>query len=118
MKKIKCPHCQSEKNKKFGKLKTKRGPTQKYKCKDCDKIFTKRTGTINYRKRKQHLREQITKRYCEKQSLRAIARTLNASYPTVVKYFRENNDFSRQANKKRLGKGLITSYVEFDQLET
>ena len=52
MKKIKCLHCQSEKNKKFGKLKTKRGSTQKYKCKDCDKIFTKRTGTINYRKRK------------------------------------------------------------------
>ena len=118
MKKQKCPHCQSENLRKRGLHKTKRGSTQKYQCKDCSKIFTKRTGTINYRKRKQHLRDQITNRYCEKQSLRGLARTMNASYPTIVKYFRENAELAREANKKRLGKGLVTSYVQFDQLET
>ena len=118
MKKLKCPHCKSESLRKRGTHKTKRGKTQKYQCKDCKKIFTKRTGTPNYRKRKQHLRDQITRRYCEKQSLRGLSRTMNASYPTIVKYFRENAELARQANKKRLGKGLVTSYVQFDQLET
>ena len=118
MKDLKCPHCESKDKRKRGYLKTKRGKTQRYECLNCNKTFTKRNHSINYRKRKQQLREQITKRYCEKQSLRAIARTLNASYPTVVKYFRENAELARQANKKRVGKDLITSYVQFDQLET
>ena len=118
MKKQKCPHCQSEKLRKRGSMKTKRGKTQIYECCSCKKRHTKRTGTINYRKRKQHLREQITNRYCEKQSLRGLARTINASYPTVVKYFRENAELAREANKKRIGKDLLTSYVQFDQLET
>ena len=118
MKKRKCPHCQSENIIKKSLMKTKRGKTQRYQCKSCNKTFTKRTGTINYRKRKQHLREQITARYCEKQSLRGLARTMPASYNTIVKYFRENAEIARKANKKRLGKGLITSYVQFDQLES
>lgn len=119
MKTIKCPHCESQNNKKKGFMKTKRGKTQVYQCKDCNKKFTKRTGTINYRKRKQHLRDEITRKYCERMSLRGIARTSNASYPTIVKYFRENSELARQANKKRIAtKDLVTSYVEFDQLET
>ena len=115
---LKCPHCQSQEKRKRGSMKTKRGKTQIYECKSCNKRFTKRTGTINYRKRKQHLRDQITNRYCEKQSLRGLARTMNASYPTIVKYFRENAELARLKNEKRLGKGLVTSYVQFDQLET
>ena len=119
MKNLKCPHCQSQNKKKFGTMKTKRGKTARYKCKDCSKTFTKRTGTINYRKRKQHLRDDITKKYCERMSLRGIARISNASYPTVVKYFRENAQLAKQANKKRLAKKeIVTSYVQFDQLET
>ena len=61
----------------------------------------------------------ITKMYCERMSLRGIARTLNISYPTVVKYFRENAEQARKANKARIKqKGLVTSYAQFDQLET
>ncbi len=57
--------------------------------------------------------------YCERMSLRGIARTLKISYPTVVKYFRENAELSREANKKRLDNTeLMTSYVQFDQLES
>lgn len=116
---MKCIYCKSKEVKKNGHLKTKRGKTQRYKCKACDKSFTKRNSSVNYRHRKQHLRDAITKMYCERMSLRGIARTLNISYPTVVKYFRENAELARKANKKRLdNKGLITSYIQFDQLET
>ncbi len=116
---MKCIYCNSEKVNKHGVLKTKRGKTLRYKCKGCNKTFTKRNSSINYRHRKQHLREAITKMYCERMSLRGIARTLNVSYPTVVKYFRENAELARKSNRKRLSeKGLVTSYVQFDQLET
>lgn len=116
---MKCIYCKSKEVKKNGVLKTKRGKTQRYKCKVCKKTFTKRNNSINYRHRKQHLRDAITNMYCERMSLRGIARTLNISYPTVVKYFRENAKLAKKATKKRLNeKGLITSYVQFDQLET
>ena len=51
-------------------------------------------------------------------SLNGIARVLKIDRKTVVRYFRENAKLAKQANKKRIGKDLITSYVQFDQLET
>ena len=42
--------------------------------------------------------------YCERMSLREIARTLGIDYKTVVRYFRENADLAKQANKSRLKK--------------
>ena len=115
---MKCPNCKSEKYRKYGSYKTNKGKTQVYRCKDCNKNFSRRTNSINYRKRKQHLREKITKAYCEKMSLSGIARTLNIHRNTVVKYFRENAELARKANEERLGNDLLTSYVQFDQLET
>ncbi|MDE0150949.1 MAG: hypothetical protein OXK80_00410 [Bdellovibrionales bacterium] len=100
-------------------MKTKRGSTPRYKCNDCGKLYTKRTNTLNYRKRKQHLRETITQMYCERMSLRGIARTLGIDIKTVVRYFLENAEVSKAKNRKRLDtKDLVTSYVQFDQLET
>jgi len=114
-----CQHCGSKDLRKRGTLKTKRGKTQRYQCKDCKKTFTKRNGTLNYRHRKQHLRQNITDMYCEGMSLRAIARTLSINYKTVVKYFLENANVSRENNLKRLAKGgIVTTYVQFDELET
>ena len=115
---MKCPKCKSENIGKKGFQKTGKGKTQVYRCKDCKRRFTRRSHSINHRKRKQHLREKITKLYCEKMSLSGIARTLNINRKTVVRYFRENAELARKANKKRLGNDLITSYVQFDQLET
>ncbi len=116
----KCIYCNSSgKVKKNGKMKTSRGKTQKYKCSECKTTFIKRNFSVNYRHRKQHLREAITKIYCERMSFRGIACPLKISYPTVVKYFRENAELSREANKKRLDNTeLMTSYVQFDQLES
>ena len=51
-------------------------------------------------------------------SLNGIARVLGVNRKTVTKYFRENAEIARQENEKRLGKDLMTSYVQFDQLET
>ena len=114
-----CIYCKSEKVNKKGYLKTKRGKTQRYQCKSCKKYFTKRNKSVNYRHRKQHLREMITKLYCERMSLRGIARTLGLDRKTVVRYFRENTEQAREANKARIKKkGLVTSYAQFDQLET
>ena len=115
----KCPYCRSKRLKKLGYYKSKRGKHQRFKCLDCVKTFTNKTFTINWRKRKQHLREKITDNYCERMSLRGIARTLKIDIKMVVKYFRENAEVAKQANKKRIKtKDLMTFYVEFDQMET
>ena len=119
VKDLKCPKCQSKNKKKKGFMKTKFAKTQVYQCKDCGRKYTKRNDSINYRKRKQYLRRKITKLYCERMSLNGIARVLGVNIKTVVRYFRENSKLSKQANKKRIVKGeLLTSYVQFDQLET
>ena len=116
---MKCPNCQSEKIRKRGSMKTKRGKAQRYECKTCNKTFTKRNESINYRKRKQHLREKITTLYCEGMSLRAICRALKIHRKTVTKYFIENSDKAWLNNMRRLREGgIITTYVQFDELET
>ena len=100
-------------------MKTKRGKTARYECLDCFKTFTKRTGAVNYRKRKQELRDKITRMYCERMSLRGIARTLNIDIKTAVRYFLENSEVSKNRNLKDLKQGKIkTSFMQFDQLET
>ena len=119
MRKIKCPHCESDNNRKRGFMKSKRGKTARYECKDCNKTFTKRTGTINYRHRKQELRDKLKTLYCEGMSLRAIARAEKINYKTVVRYFLENAEASKSKVTKALDKGSIyTSYIQFDELET
>ena len=119
MRKKKCPHCQSENIRKRGFMKSKRGKTARYQCKDCNKTFTKRTGTINHRHRKQHLRDKLKTLYCEGMSLRAIARAEKINFKTVVRYFLENSEVSKSKTTKALDKGSIyTSYIQFDELET
>ena len=114
-----CQHCGSKDIRKRGSLKTKRGKTQRYQCKSCNKTFTKRNGTLNYRHKKQHLRDKIIILYCEGMSLRAISRALGITLKTVTKYFVENSNVSRYKNLKRLEQGgIITTYVQFDELET
>ena len=57
--------------------------------------------------------------YCERMSLRGIARTLNIDIKTVVRYFLENSEVSKFKNFNDLETGKIkTSYLQFDQLET
>ena len=114
-----CQYCRSKDLKKKGIMKTKRGKTQRYQCKSCLKTFTKRTGSLNYRHRKQHLRKKITQMYCERMSLRGIARTLKIDRKTVVRYFKESASEATTKNRKRLHeKGLVTRFIQFDQLET
>lgn len=116
---MKCPKCQSKKIRKRGSMTTKRGTTQRYECKSCQRTFTKRNESINYRHRKQHLREKIRVLYCEGMSLRAIGRALNLHRNTVTKYFLENANRAWSNNMRRLREGgIVTTYVQFDELET
>lgn len=116
---MKCPKCQNKNLRKRGSMKSKRGATQRYECKSCHKTFTKRTGTLNYRKRKQELRDRITTLYCEGMSLRAICRVLNIHRKTATKYFIENSGKAWSNNMRRLRQGgIITRYVQFDEMET
>lgn len=114
-----CKHCGNRGIRKKGTMKTKRGSAQRYQCKACLKTFTDRTGSLNYRKRKQELRKKISQMYCERMSLRGISRTLGISINTVTKYFRESADRASIKNKKRIAQGgLVTRFMQFDQLET
>ena len=116
---MKCPHCNNEKLRKRGSMKTKRGIVQRFECKACNKTFTQRTGSLNYRHRKQDLRTTITELYCEGMSLRAIARVLKIHRKTVTKYFLENAQVAKTKNLKTLLEGgIITTYAQFDELET
>lgn len=51
-----CPHCQSTNSVRFGKNTVKNGTKtvqkQRYKCKECSKIFTDFTNTPSFRTRK------------------------------------------------------------------
>ena len=116
---MKCPHCNNERLRKRGSMKTKRGVVQRFECKACHKTFTQRTGSLNYRHRKQDLRTTITELYCEGMSLRAIARVLKIHKKTVTKYFLENAQVARTKNLKALdNRDIVTTYIQFDELET
>ena len=57
--------------------------------------------------------------YCERSSLRGIARVLNIDIKTAMKYFLENASVSKGKNKEALNNGEIkTAYMQFDQMET
>ena len=119
MKKIKCPSCKSENKRKRGWLKNKYGKAQRYECLSCHKTYTKRNDSLNYRKRKQYLREKISEMYCEGMSLRAIGRVLKIHRTTVYKYFLENSKQAKLNIDKKLKRGkVMTTYVQFDELET
>lgn len=114
-----CLECGSASLKKKGKMKSKRGVAQRFQCKECKKTFTKRTDSLNYRHRKQNLRNKITELYCEGMSLRAIGRVLKINRKTVNKYFIENSNVARVNNLKKIEQGgIMTTYVQFDELET
>lgn len=116
---MKCKDCGSKNLISKGSYQTKRGSVNRLQCKACGLNQSKRTGTENHRKRKQHLKDKITTLYCEGMSMRAIARALKINRKTVNRYFLENSKTARTRNLKRLQTGqIVTTYVQFDELET
>ena len=116
---INCKHCQSSNLRKRGSYKTKTATVQRWQCKSCGKTQSKRTDSPNYRLRKQYLAKPVKTLYCERMSLRGIARALGVNRKTVNAYFLREAEKSKESNKINLDKrGIISSYVQFDALET
>ena len=114
-----CNHCRSKDLRKRGSYKSKTGAVQRFQCKACGKTQTKRTNSPTYRLKKQKLAKKIEAMYCERMSLRGIARVLKVDRKTVNKYFLRGAYKARSANLKNLEeKGIVTTYVQFDALET
>jgi len=114
-----CQFCNSENLKKRGSYQTKTGKVQRYQCKACNKLQSKRTFSENYRMRKQRLAKKIEALYCERMSLRGIGRVLKINRKTVEKYFLKMAKKAQIENLKNLdNRGIVTSYIQFDSLET
>ena len=114
-----CQYCKSKDIKKSGSYKSKTGVVQRFQCKSCKKTQSKRTNSKNYRLRKQHLEKKITALYCERMSLRGIARVLKINRKTVNRYFLRSAYRARLENLKNLdNRGIVSTYIQFDALET
>ncbi len=114
-----CQHCKSTNLKKSGKYKSKTGIVQRYQCKACKKTQTKRTNSKNYRLRKSRLAKKIEALYCERMSLRGIARVLGVNRKTVNKHFLRMSHKARSENLRNLvNKEIVSTFVQFDALET
>ena len=114
-----CQYCESNKLRKKGKYMTQTGLIQRYQCKACLKTQSCRTGSESYRLRKRRLAKRIEELYCERMSLRGIARVLKISRSTVNTYFLRAAKRARTENLRALDKRkIVSTYVQFDALET
>ena len=86
---MQCPQCPSRLIIKKGKIQTKkRGKKiQRFQCKNCKTLFTKRNFLNEYREKKPDLTEKVKQLYLEGMTFRGIARYLNCDYKTVIRKF-------------------------------
>ena len=116
---MRCQNCGSDNTKKDSSYKSKGKHIQRYKCKACGKRFSNKTNSNNYRMRSQHLEKKIVEMYCERMSIRGIARVLGISINTVTKYFLKAACKAQIENLKALeNRDFVTTYIQFDELET
>ena len=99
---MKCPKCQSFSIIKKGKVKTrKKGKKiQRFQCKDCKALFTKRNFLKEYREKKPDLDSRAQQLYVEGMTFRGIARYLKCDYKTVIRKFEKYSQIAKQENKK------------------
>ena len=121
---MKCPKCPSSLIIKKGWIKTrKRGKkTQRFQCKTCKTLFTKRNFLNEYREKKPELDSKIRQLYVEGMTLRGIARYLNCDYKTVIRKFEKLSQIAQQENYKtnslntiklkNIQIGKMSSYVQ------
>ena len=99
---MECPKCPSRLIIKKGWIKTrKRGKkTQRFQCRTCKTLFTKRNFLNEYREKKPELDLQIKQLYMEGMTFRGIARYLNCDYKTVIRKFEKLSKIAKQENYK------------------
>ena len=118
---MKCPKCKSEDIIKRGNVKTrKRGKKiQRFQCKDCKVLFTKRNFLPEYREKKPHLNKILLKGYTEGMPLRALGRVNNCDYRTAVRKFVKYGQIALQKNRKQLLKNKTKcSIIQIDEMHT
>lgn len=75
---MKCPHCQNTENQvKAGRT---RAGSQRYKCNDCQRIYTPHPKQAGY---PDEMRQQAVKLYVDGMNLRRIGRHLGVDHKTV-----------------------------------
>ena len=99
---MKCPKCQSGSIIKKGKIKTRKKSKkiQRFQCKACQVLFTKRNFLNEYREKKPELDLKIEQLYVEGMTLRGIARYLKCDYKTVVRKFEKRSKMAKKENDK------------------
>lgn len=118
---MKCPNCKSEKNTKFGKVKTRKRSkkVQRFKCLDCKKTFTKRNFLNEYREKRPDLSKKIQRLYLEGVTLRGMARYLNCHYKTAVNKFIKYSLIAMRENRKKLIQNKTKcSIIQTDEMHT
>ncbi|MCZ0933285.1 MAG: hypothetical protein OXJ52_09065 [Oligoflexia bacterium] len=99
---MKCPKCQFHSIIKKGKIKTrKRGKKiQRFQCKNCKTLFTKRNFLNEYREKRPDLNLKIKQLYVEGMTLRGIARYLKCDYKTALRKFKKLSEIAKRENQK------------------
>ena len=118
---MKCPNCLSENTIKKGHLKNNKNshPIKRYQCKECSKTFTNNTSKDTFLQKRPDLNHKILVLYCEGNTLRGIARILKTTYKTVVRKFKFMAHKAREMHLKQIdNKEIVTTYVQFDEMET
>lgn len=92
-----CPFCQSQKNVVYwGKNEGPPGTrTQRFKCRACNKTFTKNPKSKTISPEKERLIQNCLE---ERLSIEAIARTTNSAKRTVYNVLKKQNQQSNQSN--------------------
>jgi transposase-like protein len=118
---MKCPRCSSENiiKKSLYKVKKNNRLIRRYQCKDCNVTFTINTDKNTYLQKRPDLNKQIYLHYCEGNTLHGIARLLGITYKTVVRKFKFMAHIARELHLKNIEeKNIITTYVQFDEMES
>lgn len=118
---MKCPNCLSKNIIKKGFLKNKKNshPLRRYLCKSCNRTFTQNTSKDTYLQKRPDLNKRIMVLYCEGNTLKGAARILGITYKTVVRKFKFMAFKAREMHLKNIDNGnIITTYVQFDEMET
>ena len=93
---------------------------QRYKCKSCNKRFSRATFSLEYRQKKRRVNYMLYKLVCSGNSMRRSAKILGINYKTVLKKVEYLGEKSRKRHKsflQRLEKSKVEN-MQFDDLIT
>lgn len=111
----------SNKYQKYGYYKTKHNgqPVPRYKCKFCGKTLSGRSMLGNEKLKKPELTEEVFNLYCERMSIRGIARVLKVDKETVMSRIAYLGMLCLKYHTIYLSSGMFrTAIINYDEMET